>query len=70
MNQENGAPQALRRPPSTSGSIILIVLILFMMFGGESQRVSQDDMSERLVLNKYELCKLDEHPQRTLSNPS
>jgi len=58
MNQENGVNQTPRRSSSTSGSVILIVFILFMMFGGESQRVSQGDMSEILRLNYY---RLDSH---------
>jgi hypothetical protein len=55
MNQENGAPRPIRRPPSASGSVILIVLMLFMMLGGGSQRVSQGDTGERL---KYQLCEV------------
>lgn len=58
MDQENGTNQPVRRTPTTSGSVFLIVIILFMMFGGESQRVSQGDLSEH--------CKVCSLPSLTI----
>ncbi|KIM22842.1 hypothetical protein M408DRAFT_332712 [Serendipita vermifera MAFF 305830] len=48
MDQGNGNNQAIRGSPSASRSIFLIVIMLFMMFSGESQRVSQIDMKDSL----------------------